>query len=112
MCFVKLPYPAVRVGMWRVACETCGVSVVVTAAGRPDDPRSVRIPCQKLGATGEFPQGKLNPDDEGALRLAVFRNPETDLVHIEFGKQVTWLALSPKEAIDLAKAIIGKAQGE
>jgi hypothetical protein len=46
-CVVKLPYPAPRVGMYQVWCKTCGFSAGVTAAGRPDDPRSVRVPCKK-----------------------------------------------------------------
>jgi hypothetical protein len=44
-CLVALPYPARRVGIYFVECRTCGWSGGVTTAGRPDDPRSVKIPC-------------------------------------------------------------------
>lgn len=44
-CQVPLPYPAKRCGHYVVACE-CGMRVVVTTAGRSDDPRSVRISCK------------------------------------------------------------------
>ena len=45
-CKTSLPYPAKRCGQYLVACETCGQNVVVTTAGRVDDPRSVRIACK------------------------------------------------------------------
>jgi hypothetical protein len=44
-CVTTLPYPAKRCGMYIVKCETCGLSVGVTTAGRADDPRSVRVMC-------------------------------------------------------------------
>lgn len=62
----------------------------------------------RLGATGNFPLGKLNRDDEGELTMAV--GVEAGNVRIEFGKEVKWLALPPKQAIELASAIIEKAQ--
>lgn len=49
-CKTDLPYPAKRCGLYVIACEVCGLSVGVTTAGRPDDPRSVVVPC-KLGET-------------------------------------------------------------
>lgn len=45
-CKVALPYPAKRCGYYVVTCEICGLSVGCTTAGRPDDPRSITIPCQ------------------------------------------------------------------
>jgi hypothetical protein len=45
-CTVELPYPAKRCGYYTVKCRTCGFSLIVTTAGRPDDPRSVKIPCK------------------------------------------------------------------
>lgn len=45
-CYVQLPYPAPECGTWHINCQKCGYSLVITAAGRPDDPRSVSIPCQ------------------------------------------------------------------
>ena len=44
-CKVPLPYPARRCGAYAVRCLLCGYSVYVTTAGRPDDPRSVVLPC-------------------------------------------------------------------
>ena len=44
-CYTALPYPAKRCGYYKVSCPTCGLVVAVTTAGRPDDPRSVKVPC-------------------------------------------------------------------
>lgn len=46
-CTVELPYPAPECGHFLATCGKCGYSIVVTAAGRSDDPRSVQIPCRK-----------------------------------------------------------------
>ena len=45
-CSVALPYPAPECGFHHVECLDCGRVVAVTAAGRPDDPRAVIIPCK------------------------------------------------------------------
>jgi hypothetical protein len=44
-CVVALPYPAPECGVFFIKCTACKMTVVVTAAGRPDDPISVEIPC-------------------------------------------------------------------
>lgn len=45
-CKVALPYPAPERLVWMVTCKRCGFTAGVTAAGRPDDPRSVMLPCK------------------------------------------------------------------
>jgi hypothetical protein len=47
-CTVELPYPTghVNVGTWIIECDVCRLRVGVTAASRPDDARSVRVPCK------------------------------------------------------------------
>lgn len=47
-CETALPYPARRCGAYVVRCELCGTSALVTTAGRPDDPRSLRIACKPM----------------------------------------------------------------
>jgi hypothetical protein len=44
-CQVDLPYPAKRCGLYVVKCVRCGMTVACTTAGRPDDPRSMQVPC-------------------------------------------------------------------
>lgn len=50
-CSTNLPYPAKRCGFYVVTCEMCGLRVVVTTAGRPDDPRSLKVACKKSAAS-------------------------------------------------------------
>jgi hypothetical protein len=45
-CEQPLPYPAKGCGQYLVVCETCGQKIIITATGRSDDPRSVRIACK------------------------------------------------------------------
>lgn len=47
VCSLDLPYPAKRIGVYKVVCNVCGFSLGITTAGRPDDPKSVRFPCMK-----------------------------------------------------------------
>lgn len=50
-CRTDLPYPAKRCGTYIVRCLLCGRSVGVTTAGRPDDPRSIKVACRSLAGT-------------------------------------------------------------
>lgn len=47
-CVIALPYPAPRCGLWAVECAACGLTVLVSCAGRRDDPRSLKIACKAL----------------------------------------------------------------
>jgi hypothetical protein len=44
-CTTALPYPARRCGAYVVTCRRCGFRGAITTAGRPDDPRSITVPC-------------------------------------------------------------------
>ena len=48
-CIALLPYPAKRCGTYIVECNLCGMRLAITTAGRPDDPRSVKIACKLNG---------------------------------------------------------------
>lgn len=45
-CTTALPYPARRCGVYLVVCRSCGLRVGITTAGRPDDPRSLKLACR------------------------------------------------------------------
>ena len=64
---------------------------------------------RKLGATGRYPQGVLNGDDEGELQLGVALDPLDGLVHVNFGKPVAWFALPPELAITFARSLLKHA---
>jgi hypothetical protein len=49
-CETVLPYPAPRCGHFVVTCKTCGTDALITTAGRPDDPRSLKLACNKTAA--------------------------------------------------------------
>ena len=63
---------------------------------------------EKLGATGKFPEGKLHPGDEGELNLGVARDAHGN-VHLNFGKEIAWVAMPPEVAINLARALLKHA---
>lgn len=64
---------------------------------------------REIGATGTFPQGHLNDDDQGALKLAIAYDKLDGIVRVEFGKPVAWLGLPPPEAIQFAKLLLKNA---
>ena len=61
----------------------------------------------KPGPTGEYPQGKLTPRDDGALNIAI-----TDIngkIVLNFGYPVQWIGFGPEEAIALAGMLTDRA---
>jgi hypothetical protein len=46
-CCFNTPYPAPRCGTMVAECETCGIRVTFTVAGRIDDPRTLKLACRK-----------------------------------------------------------------
>jgi len=63
-----------------------------------------------LGATGEFPKGKLNEDDQGELKLVVGINKDHKRIIVDFGKEIAWLGLDAHDARALAAGILGAAE--
>jgi len=57
----------------------------------------------EIGATGEFPQGKLTASDKGELGLKVFHVPGK--IVVEFGAQITWIGMDPEQARNLADSL-------
>lgn len=59
---------------------------------------------EKLGATGEFPKGKMHPEDEGQIKLGV--TVRGNKVLLMFGKPITWLGMDPEDARKIALALM------
>lgn len=57
---------------------------------------------RSVGATGDHPQGRLNADDQGGLRIGIAVDPRNGVVRVEFGKPVAWLGLDRGTALALA----------
>jgi hypothetical protein len=65
---------------------------------------------EELGGTGEFPDGKIDPTDEGELKIALSHAEGRVLVH--FGKPVAWIGLDKSTAIALATGLLKHAGAE
>ena len=61
-----------------------------------------------LGPTGEFPEGQLNPEDEGEIRIAITH--DKGVVVLAFGKPISWIGLPPQIAKELGAKIIIHAE--
>lgn len=71
--------------------------------------KELKAAGERLGASGRFPEGKLNENDEGELRLAV--TSKDGKVIVDFGKPVNWLGLSRDQAMEFAKLLRKHARG-
>jgi hypothetical protein len=63
----------------------------------------------EIGATGNFPNGKLNSDDEGDLAIRIASDPKKGVVMIDFGKPVNWVGLPKDQAFELAEILKKRA---
>ncbi len=57
---------------------------------------------------GEYPEGKINKDDEGALAFMI--GVEDGKVVLKFPKPVAWLGMPPEQAVQLAQILIQRAR--
>jgi len=56
----------------------------------------------------QFPRGKITPQDEGAISVAIGINNGN--VIIQFPSPVVWLGLPPPEAIKMGRTLIKRAR--
>lgn len=56
-----------------------------------------------LGATGDYPEGKLGPNDEGALQFAITHYQGK--VVVNFNTPVSWFGMAPADARHLAELL-------
>ena len=63
---------------------------------------------EKIGATNKFPQGKLNPSDEGELKFAI--GIEKDKIILNFSKELSWIGLDKITATKLGEVLIDTAK--
>ncbi len=57
---------------------------------------------------GEYPDGRMNANDEGAIAFAV--GVEAGRVVLRFPKPVAWMGMSGDEALELAQLLIQHAK--
>lgn len=70
----------------------------------------MKIKHFRLGATGQFPAGKIDETDEGQIRLAVAADYQQAIVRIVFGTPLTWLGLPASEARQFAAMLVEQAE--
>lgn len=70
--------------------------------GRPE-------PQPTFGATGKFPEGKLNATDEGEIQFGIAADTRNEKVLIDFGTPVVWIGLNPEQAIAIADSLKANA---
>jgi hypothetical protein len=61
-----------------------------------------------LGATGEFPHGKIADHDEGEIRIGVAADRVNGVVLVDFGKSVRSIGFTAEQGSDLADLILEK----
>lgn len=57
---------------------------------------------------GEFPEGRLNASDDGALAVAIGNDKGKVLIH--FATPVHWVGFSPKQAREIARMLLESAK--
>ena len=68
---------------------------------------------QELSATmkklfGEFPNGRLNENDQGAVAVAI--GHENGAVTMQFPRNLNWIGFTPDQAVDIAQTLIEHAR--
>lgn len=58
--------------------------------------------------TGEFPDGRLNEHDQGAVAVAI--GHQEGRVTLQFPKNLNWIGFTPEQAIDIAQSLIEHAR--
>jgi hypothetical protein len=59
------------------------------------------------GPTGEFPEGKLAPEDKGSLTFTI--GTKNGKVILDFGMPVSWIGFTADQAFEIAMALAEKA---
>jgi len=75
-------------------------------ASNPEQERELSDMMKRL--TGEFPDGRLNKDDEGAVAVAI--GHQQGRVTMQFPKNLNWIGFTPEQAIDIAQTLIEHAR--
>jgi len=61
----------------------------------------------KPGRTGKFQDGKIDNTDDGELNIEI--STRNGNVKMNFGKKITWLAMSPEDTLEFATILMRHA---
>lgn len=70
-----------------------------------------KVPEVVGGPTGQFPRGKLRPDDRGGILIKMGLDPQSKTVILDFGIPTAWVGFTADDARDIAKTLINLANG-
>lgn len=73
-----------------------------------DDEGAKELHAAMKSLLGEYPEGKLNDNDEGAIAIGV--GHREGKVVIKFPKAVSWVGMTPQQAADVASSLIEHAR--
>lgn len=72
----------------------------------PERDKELSAAMKKL--FGEYPNGRLNPQDQGAVAVAI--GHENGAVTMQFPKNLNWIGFTPEQAIDIAQTLVEHAR--
>jgi oligoribonuclease NrnB/cAMP/cGMP phosphodiesterase (DHH superfamily) len=81
------------------------VSEVAKAHGGGGHRNAAGFRMLATGALGTFSKGRLDPSDEGDLKIGIAADKAARIVRMDFGKPVAWLGLPQQQAMEFAEKI-------
>lgn len=75
---------------------------------QPPEPPPEFLRDMQRNLQGEFPQGRLNANDQGAV--AVLVGHERGKVVMQFAHPTAWIGFTPQQALDIAETLIRHAR--
>ena len=76
------------------------------SSSNPDQERELSAAMKKM--FGEFPDGRLNKDDEGAIPIAI--GHQDGRVTMQFARNLNWVGFTADQAVDVAQTLIEHAR--
>ena len=61
-----------------------------------------------IGPTGEFPDGKVNSDDQGEIRVALGVDPDKKVIVMDMGSPTQWVAWDMESAVRFQEGVAEK----
>lgn len=109
VCWFEAEEGNMRVFSLRSRDGGIDVSEIAKAHGGGGHARAAGFSVPATGAVGSFSRPQLNNDDEGDLRVAIAADKKSNVVVMNFGKKVAWLALPKQEALSFCDIIRKRA---
>lgn len=73
---------------------------------QPEQEAALREAMKDL--MGEFPDGRLNEHDQGAVAVAI--GHQNERVTLQFPRNLNWIGFTPEQAIDIAQSLVEHAR--